>query len=129
MASIRALEWAASVFNGICQFCQERAGMPSWRNASARSPVVTCSPVETITSYSSSKPGPPVPGPFGVSPPASRASFTSLSVSPDMADTTTATPLPGLRSAATIRATRRMRSTSPTDVPPNFITTRVMGWS
>ena len=51
---------------------------------------------------------------------------TSRSVSPAIAETTTARPRPGLRSAATMRATRAMRSTSPTDVPPNFITRRDM---
>jgi aspartate kinase len=41
-----------------------------------------------------------------------------------MADTTTATDLPARTSAATIRAARRMRSRSPIEVPPNFITSR-----
>ena len=43
-----------------------------------------------------------------------------------MAETTTATCLPAAASAATIRAARRMRSRSPIEVPPNFITSRVV---
>ena len=43
-----------------------------------------------------------------------------------MAETTTATCGPASTSAFTSRATRRMRSRSATDVPPNFITSRDM---
>src|SRR6202000_2136717 len=41
-----------------------------------------------------------------------------------MAKPTTATRRPSATSAATRRATRRMRSRSATEVPPNFITSR-----
>ena len=41
-----------------------------------------------------------------------------------MAETTTATFLPVAASAATMRAARRIRSRSPMEVPPNFITNR-----
>ena len=43
-----------------------------------------------------------------------------------MAETTTATCARRATSAATSRATRRMRSRSATEVPPNFITSRDM---
>jgi len=43
-----------------------------------------------------------------------------------MAETTTATLLPASTSRLTWRATFLMRSTSATEVPPNFITTTAM---
>ena len=56
--------------------------------------------------------------------PASVHQATSSLVLPAMAETTTATFLPVATSAATSRATRRIRSRSATEVPPNFITRR-----
>ena len=47
-------------------------------------------------------------------------------VSP-MADTTTMTSSPPSRARTTRSATAWIRSTDPTDVPPNFITTMGMG--
>src|SRR5205085_1289082 len=46
------------------------------------------------------------------------------SVVPPIAETTATTRLPASLAAAQRRATRFSRSVSPTDVPPNFITTR-----
>ena len=56
----------------------------------------------------------------------SSARRTSSSVVLPMALTTTTTSLPARRVRATWSATARMRSASPTDVPPNFWTTRDM---
>ena len=50
--------------------------------------------------------------------------LTRLSVTPAIAETTTATSWPSSTWALTRRATLRMRSKSATDVPPNFITKR-----
>ena len=52
MLSMRALAWASSVWIGICQPCHERALQPSACRVSASSPLVTCSPLATTTSYS-----------------------------------------------------------------------------
>src|SRR3972149_6836070 len=83
--------------------------------AKERSPIATCSPVARMTSSSRS---------FGDSV-ISWASWRSRSVSPAMAETTTTTSCPALF-ASTIRpATRWIRPTSPTEVPPYFWTTRV----
>ena len=87
----------------------------------ASSPAVTCSPDATTTSYSSS-PSMPLP----VALPAPSVQATSSFVLPDMAETTTATLWPASASAATRRAALRMRSRSAIEVPPNFITKRVM---
>jgi len=51
---------------------------------------------------------------------------TSWLVAPDIAETTTATLWPALTSLSTRRAALRMRSTSATEVPPNFMTMRDM---
>src|SRR5215217_4610913 len=89
------------------------------RRVRARRPEVTCSPEATTTSYSSSDSSTPAPGR-----PAPSVQATSSLVLPAMAETTTATFLPLAASAATMRAARRMRSRSPIEVPPNFITSR-----
>src|ERR1700694_3781897 len=80
--------------------------------ASATSPTVTCSPVETTTSCSRWF------GLFETAP----VSLSRRLVSPDMAETTTTMSWPAVRAAMARRATLRMRSTSPTDVPPYFWT-------
>jgi hypothetical protein len=77
---------------------------------------VTCSPEATTASYSRAS----------CSTEAPRHHSTSLLVVPDMADTTTATWWPASTSRLTWRATLWMRSMSATDVPPNFMTSRLM---
>jgi hypothetical protein len=52
MAPIRALAKASEVSIGSCQPSHDRAGTPIACNAIARSPLVTCSPDDTTTSYS-----------------------------------------------------------------------------
>jgi len=52
MLSIRALACASIVLIGICQPSQLRAWQPSDCSVSASSPLVTCSPLATTTSYS-----------------------------------------------------------------------------
>jgi hypothetical protein len=52
IAPIRALAKASDVWIGSCQPSHERAGTPAACNAIASSPLVTCSPAETTTSYS-----------------------------------------------------------------------------
>ncbi len=116
---MRALPWASSVMIGTCQPAKERAFSPMLRRVMARRPAVTCSPEATTTSYSSSDPGRPC-----AAGPAASVQATSSLVLPAMAETTTATLWPASISAATRRATRRMRSRSATEVPPNFITSR-----
>ena len=75
-----------------------------------------CSPAETTTSYSRGS----------YSDDASRQKPTSRSVSPAIAETTTATWLPASTSRLTRCATMRMRSVPAIEVPPNFITMRAM---
>src|SRR3989337_1846231 len=74
--------------------------------------MVTCSPVDTTTSYSL-----PMGNSF-----VWFARSTSLLVSPDMADTTTITLWPFFFVCATLMATFLILSTLPTDVPPYFWT-------
>src|SRR5439155_23262558 len=83
----------------------------SWM-ASARSPTDTCSPVETTTSCSRWL------GRLAMS----LVSLSRRLVSPAMAETTTTTSCPSLRAEIALRATLRMRSASPTEVPPYFCT-------
>src|SRR5262249_28127787 len=114
MRWMRALPWASSVTIGTCQPCQERAETPTSCSARAVSPQVTCSPDATTASYSRASWKREM----------SRTQSTSWLVAPAMAETTTATSAPASASRFTRRATARMRSTSPTEVPPNFMTRR-----
>src|SRR3954465_11268851 len=82
----------------------------------ARSPIVTCSPVEATTSSSRGS---------GCAC-SSRASAISRFVSPAIADGTTTMSWPAACHLTTRRATLRMRSTEPTEVPPNFCTIKDM---
>ena len=116
MPRMRAEPCAAEVVTGTCQPCHERACSPIDCSTIASSPAVTCSPVATTASYSRAS----------CRTEASRTQATSWLVTPDMAETTTATWLPPSTSRLTWRATLRMRSTLATDVPPNFITTTAM---
>ena len=123
MSSMRARAWAVSHTMGICQPSHDRAFSPMLRSTIASRPAVTCSPEATTTSYSSSEGSSP-----SAAAPALSVQATSSLVRPLIAETTTATgrtaPSLATASAATSRPTRRMRSRSATDVPPNFITSR-----
>src|SRR6185437_2191574 len=90
--------------------------MPMPCSTIASSPEVTCSPDATTASYSRASC-------IGE---ASRHHSTSSLVLPDIAETTTATSWPASTSRFTWRATLRIRSILATDVPPNFITRRLM---
>jgi hypothetical protein len=90
--------------------------MPSACSAIASRPDVTCSPEATMASYSRAS----CSGEVSVAQP------TSSLVLPDMAETTTATSWPASTSRLTCCATLRMRSILATDVPPNFMTSRLM---
>ena len=112
IALMRARAKALSVTTFTWWPSSERALPPSAWMASASRPTVTCSPVEAITSSSRS---------FGlgvdlVGQPSRRL------VSPDMAETITATLWPWRWVARQRRATFWMRSTVPTEVPPYFWT-------
>src|SRR3546814_10901848 len=116
---MRISDWSSDVCssdlrNGICQPSQERALTPMSCSAIASRPTVTCSPEATTTSYSRAS----------YSRETSPHHSTSWLVVPDIADTTTATSLPASTSRLTRRATFLIRSPSPTEVPPNFITMR-----
>src|SRR5262249_11191707 len=95
----------------------ERAVTPIDCSTMARRPAVTCSPEATTASYSRAS----------CSVAAERHHSTSWLVAPAKAETTTATWWPASTSRLTWRATLRMRSRSATEVPPNFITRRLMG--
>ena len=84
--------------------------------AIAVSAIVVCSPVARSTSISRSLG-------FGET---CLASLISESVTPLIAETTTTTWCPASCVAMTRRATFRMRSGLPTDVPPYFWTMRLM---
>src|SRR5215471_8300834 len=116
MSRMRAEAWASLVLIGICQPCQERAWMPMPCSTMASRPEVTCSPEATTASYSRAS----------CTGEASVHQATSSLVLPDIAETTTATSWPASTSRFTWRATLRIRSILATDVPPNFITRRLM---
>src|SRR3954470_15634649 len=80
--------------------------------AMASSAIVTCSPVEPMTSSSRGS---------GASRTSAASAWRRL-VSPAIAEGTTTSWCPAARHFATRRATLRIRSTEPTDVPPNFWT-------
>ena len=84
ISSIRALACASIVRTGNCQPSQLLALQPTDCKVSASSPLVTCSPLATTTSYSA--------GSYSAF--ASRQKLTSRSVSPAIAETTTATSFP-----------------------------------
>src|SRR5690242_4852599 len=116
MERMRALENAESVrMRTWCPRKLRALPFSSWM-ARARRPTETCSPVDTTTSCSRWL--------------GRLASwFVNLSsrfVSPAIALTTTTTSLPALRAASARRATLRMRSRSPTEVPPYFCTRSAM---
>ena len=98
-----------------CAPVNDSAFAPRWFNAIASREMVVCSPVANSTSNSRS---------VGSSA-TSRASLSRPSVTPDIAETTTTTWFPARWVASTRRATWRMRSGVPTDVPPYFWTRRL----
>ena len=100
ISAIRAEACASLVRIGSCQPSQLRAFTPIDCSTIASSPLVTCSPDATTTSYSRGS----------YSDEASRQNWTSRSVSPAIADTTTATWLPASASRFTRAATLRIRS-------------------
>src|SRR5256885_2100559 len=110
--TMRARENALSVMILHWWPRNDRALPPAARIASATRPTDTCSPVDTITSTSRSL------GSSWISP----TSLSSRLVSPDIADTTTATRWPWRAVATQRAATLRIRSIVPTDVPPYFWT-------
>ena len=99
--SVRMRTWCPS---------SETALPPSAWIASASSPTLTCSPVEAITSSSRSSGRSEI----------CLARPSSRFVSPDIADTITTTSCPWRCVARQRRATARMRSMVPTEVPPYF---------
>ena len=119
MSRMRAEACTFEVRIGSCQPCQERALTSMSCRVIASRPAVTCSPVATTASYSLASNMRRVFSAASHQP-------TSWSVTPDMAETTTATSWPASTSRLTWRATLRMRSMSATEVPPNFITRRAM---
>src|SRR5215469_16005833 len=84
--------------------------------AIAVSAIVVCSPVESSTSISRS---------VGCGA-TCRASLIKLSVTPDMAETTATTWLPANCVSRILRATLRIRSGVPTEVPPYFWTIKLI---
>src|SRR5262245_28785890 len=114
---MRALVWASFVMIPDCEPVKPSAGTPRALSASESSAIEMRSPADSSMSSSRRE---------GLSL-TRRASASSSSVVSPIADTTTTTPWPAARVAATRSATRRMRSTSATDEPPNFCTTTLMG--
>ena len=112
--AIRARPWRPSVVIPAWAPVSEIAGTPSAWSAIDTSVALWCSPVASSMS-SSRESGSSVIAP-------ARASNSSV-VSP-IADTTTTSCEPCARSRAIRRATRRIRSASASDEPPNFCTTR-----
>ena len=106
-----------------CAPVRETALAPIAFRAIAVRAMVVCSPVESSTSISRSV--------GSASPVTSLASLMRLLVTPDIAETTATTWFPASLVARMRRATLRMRSGVPTDVPPYFWTirlTRLMDW-
>jgi len=110
MSWMRARANALSVRMRTWGPVNEQAVPPSAWIASASSPIVTCSPVEAITSSSRSS------GMALIC----WANPSRRFVSPDIAETTTTTSCPCFCVAIARRATFLMRSMFPTEVPPNF---------
>jgi hypothetical protein len=106
--SVRTLSW----------WPRKLRARPPWaRIAIAVSAAVTCSPVAARASTSRESGRTEMP----------RASSSSRLVSPAIALTITTTSLPAACVASARAATFLIRSTEPTDVPPNFWTMRAMG--
>ena len=107
---MRAREKALSVSTFTWWPSSETAWPPSAWMASASRPTVTCSPVEAMTSSSRS---------LGSARDLAASPSRRL-VSPDIAETMTATWWPWRWVARQRRATFLIRSTEPTEVPPYF---------
>ena len=118
MSRMRADPCASEVTIGTCQPCHERAGTPAsckTDGEQARRHLFAGGDDRVVFArgHKACAASPHQP--------------TSSLVLPDMAETTTATSKPALRSRATCLATLRMRSMFATDVPPNFMTRRDIG--
>ncbi len=113
---MRALVWTLSVRMPACAPVRDTAGTPAACRAIAVSAIVSCSPMASSMSISRES---------GCAWSA-LASAISLFVTPLRAETTTTSWCP-CRCHSLIRcATLRMRSRSPTEVPPYFCTIRAM---
>ncbi len=118
MALMRALVKALSVSTLSWWPRKLRALPPMAWMAIAVSAAVTCSPVAASASTSR----------LSGSEVRSLASLRRRLVSPDMALTMTTTSFPAAWAASARAATFLMRSSVPTDVPPNFWTMRATGY-
>ena len=107
---MRARPWDDSVMIPAWVPVIETAGTPSACRAIESRAIETCSPVASSMSISR----------WGGSLLMARARLVSSSVVWPIAETTTTRSWPSSRQAATRRATARIRSTSATEVPPNF---------
>src|SRR5690554_43260 len=109
---IRALPKALSVPMRTWGPVKDTAGTSMAFSAMASRPMVTCSPVDRITSSSRGSGSSLI----------SLASAISRLVSPLMAETTITSSCPSALNFLIFSATWVMRSTLPTEVPPNFWT-------
>ena len=110
---ILALPCTLSVFIEIWSAKNDLAWTPMDKSPRLNKEIVTCSPEAVSTSISRALPW---------SPPMSWPMVTKRLVSPDIADTTTTTSWPWSMYPFMRCATPRIRSTSPTLVPPYFWT-------
>lgn len=110
MLWMRPRVWLPKVVIPACAPVKDMAFSPSSCRAMQSRAMDCCSPVAISTSSSRSQ---------GVSD-NSLASPISLSVTPLMAETTATTWLPSLAVSWMRRATLRMRSMVPTELPPNL---------
>jgi len=113
-STIFALVCEPSVTIPACEPVSETASWPRSWIAIAQSAFEIRSPVETSMSYSRG---------FGLGE-TSKASRISSSVVLPIAESTATTFAPDSRASTRRSATRFSLSVSPTDVPPNFMTTR-----
>ena len=113
-SAIFALPCTVSVTIPACEPVSEIASWPRSWIAIAQSAFEIRSPTEMSMSYSRG---------CGVGEISCASRIRSSVVSP-IAERTPTTRLPASRAATSRRATPLIRSVSPTDVPPNFITTR-----
>ena len=112
ISSIFAFEWKLSVITGSCQPRQLLEGIPILFNARDKREDDISSPVDIKESYS---------GSTKLSIPTCFAKLMSLLVWLDIAETTATTFHPFFTSSEIISLTVFILSTSPTEVPPNFI--------
>ena len=116
ISRILARVWSSSVMMPACEPVKEAVFKPCSARAIETSDMEMRSPA--VRSMSSSR--------FGLTLLTWSARRRSSSVNFPMAETTTTTWSPARTVRATCSATARMRSASPTLVPPNFWTTRAI---